>query len=176
MSRWSYSLTPQEEGLVARVGFERQLPMLGQPERNRNYSEGDIWEMWQHSIAAGAELAAARMLGHEDYLPDVNTFKTKLDIPNFEVRYSFTKKSDGPKYTLRFNPRVDDPEQIYILLVGGPEEKVRRNSADGYKTPPYRAIGWMKGGDCLDIRYLAVGRNYYQVAPIDLQDMDELPL
>lgn len=176
MGKWSYSLTPKEEAIAARVGYERQLPMMGQPERNRNYSEGDIWEMWQHSIAAGSELAAARMFGLEDYEPEANTFKTKLDIPGYEIRYSFTRKSDGPRWTLRFNPKVDDPDQIYVLIVGGPEEKTRRNASEGYKAPPYRAVGWMEGHECHDIRYITKGaKPYYQVTVADLHDMDDIP-
>lgn len=177
MSRWSYSLSPQEEAIAARVGYERQLPMMGQPERNRNYSEGDIWEMWQHAIAAGSELAAARMFGLDDFEPHVNTFKNRLDIPGFEIRYCFTKKDpDGPRWTLRFNPKVDDPNQIYILVVGGPEKRVRRNPSDGYFTPPYRAIGWMKGEDCHDIRFLDNRTGQYQVTVQDLQLMEDLPI
>lgn len=178
MSKWSYELTPKEEAICARVGWERQLPMLGQPERNRNYSEGDIWETWQHMIAAASELAAARMMGLEDYEPEANTFKNKLDIPGYEVRYSFSKKeTSGPKWSLRFNASVDDPDQIYILIVGGPEEKTRRSPGNGYKAPAFRAIGWMYGRDCNSIKYLQpYGKTNYAVPPSDLREMSELPV
>lgn len=175
---WSYALTPKEEALATTIGYERQKPMLAQPERNRNYSEGDLWEAWQHGVCAGSELAAARMLGMTDYEPEANTFKTKLDIPGYEIRYSFTKDQPGkPKWTLRFNASVDDPDEIYILIVGGLELKTRRTAADGYKGPAYRAIGWMYGKDCHRIEYLQpYGKTNYAVPPTDLRDMAELPV
>lgn len=174
---WTYQLTAQEEALAARVGWERQLPMLGQPERNRNYSEGDIWETWQHMICAASEIAAARMLGMDDFEPHANTFKNKLDIPGYEVRYSFTKEGDGPRYTLRFKEGVDDPDQIYILIVGGPEKKTRRDSSDGYKAPAFRAIGWAYGHECVDPKWVApYGKGNYAVSITGLHDMAELPV
>lgn len=174
---WVYELTAQEEALAARVGWERQLPMLGQPERNRNYSEGDIWETWQHMICAASEIAAARMLGMDDFEPHANTFKNKLDIPGYEVRYSFTKEGPGPKYTLRFKEGVDDPNEIYILTVGGPEIKTRRDPANGYKAPAFRAIGWAYGYECIDDRWLApYGKGNYSVPIAGLHEMSELPV
>jgi len=178
LSTWVYELTPQEEALAARVGWERQLPMLGQPERNRNYSEGDIWESWQHMIAAASEIAAARMLGMSDYEPEANTFKSKLDIPGYEIRYSFTKNIPGyPKYALRFKDGVDDENQIYILIVGGPEVKTRRGPENGYKAPAFRAVGWAYGKDCTKIQYLApYGKGNYSVPITGLQEMSTLPI
>lgn len=174
--KWVYQLTAKEEAVAARVGWERQLPMLGQPERNRNYSEGDIWETWQHMICAASEIAAARMMGMEDYEPEANTFKDKLDIPGYEVRYSFTKTNpNGPKYALRFNAKVDSPDEIYILIVGGPEQKTRRDPADGYKAPAFRAIGWMRGADCVADKYLVKGMSY-MVPAGDLNEMEDLPV
>ena len=173
---WVYKLTPKEEAIAARVGYERQLPMFAQPERNRNYSEGDIWETWQHMICAASEIAAARMMGMDDYEPEANTFKNKLDIPGYEVRYSFTKTNPmGPKYALRFNSKVDSLDEIYILIVGGPETKTRRDPADGYKSPAFRAIGWMRGEDCVKDEYLVKG-NSYMVPAASLQDMADLPV
>jgi hypothetical protein len=173
-----YRLTPQEEALAARVGYERQLPMLGQPERNRNYSEGDIWETWQHMICAASELAAARMMGLEDFEPHVNTFKNKLDIPGYEIRYSFTKNIPGyPKWSLRYKDGVDDPNEIYILMVGGPEDKVRRSATDGYKAPAFRAVGWLRGAECKDIRFMMpYGQGNYSVPIAELRDMATLPV
>jgi hypothetical protein len=177
MTRWVYSLTPAEEAIAARVGWERQLPMLGQPERNRNYSEGDIWESWQHMIAAASELAAARMFGLSEFVPHVNTFKSKLDIPGYEIRYSFTKtRSDLPKYALRYKEGVDDPNQVYILMVGGPEMKTRRSASDGYKTPSFRAIGWAYGRDCVKPEFVApYGKDNFMVPFDGLQDMSSIP-
>lgn len=173
---WVYKLTPKEEALAARVGFERQLPMFGQPERNRNYSEGDIWETWQHMICAASEIAAARIMGMDDYEPEANTFKNKLDIPGYEVRYSFTKTNpNGPKYALRFNSKVDSLDEIYILIVGGPEQKTRRDPSDGYKTPAFRAIGWMRGSDCVSEEW-STGPNSYMVPAGRLHEMSELPV
>lgn len=173
---WTYQLTPKEEALAARVGYERQLPMFAQPERNRNYSEGDIWETWQHMICAASEIAAARMMGMDFYEPEANTFKNKLDIPGYEVRYSFTKKDpDGPRYGLRFNSRVDSDNEIYILIVGGPEQKTRRDPADGYKAPAFRAIGWMRGSECVKPEYLVKGTSY-MVPAGSLHEMADLPV
>ena len=174
-----YRLTVQEEALAARVGWERQLPMLGQPERNRNYSEGDIWEAWQHMICAASEIAAARMLGMEDFEPHANTFKSKLDIPGYEVRYSFTKKgrSEGEKWSLRFNPKVDDADQVYILIAGGPETKNRRDETTNYEGPAFFSLGWMRGGDCVTDEFLApYGRGNYSVPSDRLNPMSTLPV
>jgi hypothetical protein len=128
-------------------------------------------------IAAASELAAARMFGLTDFVPHVNTFKNKLDIPGYEIRYSFTKTHPNlPKYALRYKEGVDDPEQIYILIVGGPEQKTRRSSIDGYATPPFRAVGWAYGKDCAQEQYKApYGVGNYMV-PIDgLHEMRTLP-
>jgi hypothetical protein len=178
MHKWNYSLTAQEEALAARVGWERQLPMLGQPERNRNYSEGDIWEAWQHMICAASEIAAARMMGMDDFEPHANTFKNVLDIPGYEIRYSFTKEfADGPKYSLRFKEGVDDPAQVYILIVGGPEQKTRRDASNGYATPPFRAIGWMFGHEMVEEQFRApYGKGNFSVSAGNLHEMDTLPV
>jgi hypothetical protein len=134
----SYSLTPQEEGLVARIGYERQLPYLGRPEMNRNYSEGDIWEMWQHAIAAGSELAFARMCGLDDFEPHVNKWKTQEDVPGYEVRYSF--KATGIRLS-----EWDAEDATYVLIVGGPQHKTRRVKENNWLSPPYQALGWASG-------------------------------
>ena len=171
-----YQLTVEEEATAARVGWERQLPMLGQPERNRNYSEGDIWEAWQHMICAASEIAAARMLGIEDFEPHANTFKNKLDIPGYEVRYSFTKKAPYPKWSLRFSPAIDDKEQIYILIAGGPENKNRRDSTTKYRGPAFFSLGWMYGKDCMYEEFVAAyNRSHYSVPYTALHPMETLP-
>lgn len=174
-----YRLTVQEEALAARVGWERQLPMLGQPERNRNYSEGDIWEAWQHMLCAASEIAAARMLGIEDFEPHANTFKSKLDIPGYEVRYSFTKngRSEGEKWALRFNPKADDPNQVYILIAGGPERKTRRDQSTKYEGPAFFSLGWMWGHECMSDEFIApYGTGNYSVPSDKLHPMSSLPV
>jgi hypothetical protein len=173
---WSYALTPQEEALAITVGFERQKPMLAQPERNRNYSEGDIWETWQHAISAGSEIAAARIIGLDNFVPHFNTFKTKLDIPGFEVRYCFTRKVPGyPSHVLRISERVDDLNAKYILITGGPEAKTRRTEANGWRGPAYNAVGWLKGSDAIKPQYVApYGKQNYIVPVSELNNMEDL--
>lgn len=177
-NNWTYSLSYYEESVAAKIGFERQAPLMNMPDWNRNYAEGDIWETWQHMIAAASEIAAARMLGDAEFVPHVNTFHTVEDIPGkYEIRYSFTHKGDGPKYSLRYRSDLDDPNLIYILMVGGPEEKTRRTAENNYAAPPFRAIGWAYGHECHQQKYRApFGKNYYRVPPSDLHEMSELPV
>ena len=140
---WSYSLTPQEEATVVEVGYQRQKPYFGDPTRNINYSEGDLWELWQHAVAAGSELAFARMIGRTDFVPHFNKWKTELDIPGLgEVRYSF---ADKPQ--LRYTNR-DDDNLIYILMADGMRHKTRRNKDTDWIGEPYRAMGWLYGHQC----------------------------
>jgi hypothetical protein len=168
---WAYSLSVPEEALAARLGFARQEPMLAQPFRNRNYSEGDIWESWQHMIAVGSEIALARMIGLSNFVPDVNTFRSREDIPGHEVRYSFQSQS-GPK--LRFTVGLDNPEKKYVLMMGGPEIKTRRTPINGWRGNPYQAVGWMYGRDCINPDYYYKGKTYY-VPQLNLSAMDDLP-
>ena len=136
-----YALTNQEEAQAVIIGFERQKPYFGNPTRNINYSEGDLWEMWQHSVAAGAELAFARMLGKKDFVPSVNKWKTELDIPGLgEVRYSMTNK--GLRYTVR-----DNDQLVYVLLTEGLKHRIRRTAPE-WNGPEYLAVGWKRGADC----------------------------
>jgi hypothetical protein len=139
----TYALTPKEEAICARVGYERQLPMLGQPERNRNYSEGDIWEVWQHSVCAGAELAFARMIGLKDFEPHVNKFKSMEDVPGYEVRYSFGN------YKLRLSD-WDDKDAVYVLLVNGLRTRTRRSADNGWLGVPYKAVCWATGHEIVE--------------------------
>lgn len=169
---WTYSLSPSEEGLCARIGYERQSVFFGRPEANRNYSEGDIWEMWQHAIAAGAELAAARMFGLTDFVPSVNTYKTELDIPGYEIRYCFTS-AGMTTHSLRFRADVDNPESKYILLIGGPEAKVKRTKLTGYAAPPYMAVGWIYGKFAHQPAFHTSG-NMYRVPMQELNPMSQI--
>lgn len=169
--QWTYRLTVEQEAIAARVGFERQLPYLAKPERNRNYSEGDIWEIWQHAVAAGSEIAAAHMLGLSDYVPHVNTYKSRQDIPGYEVRYAFSSQRG---HSLRYSSKVDIKEEIYILLTGGPEARTRRTAEDNWQGPAYTAVGWLYGYECEQPQYLYQGHSYY-VPWRELNPMESLP-
>ena len=168
---WSYALTVEEEATAARIGWERQLPMLGQPQRNRNYSEGDVYEAWQHMVAAGSEIAAARLLGKADFTPHVNTYHSRQDIPGYEVRYAFSSQYG---HRLRYNSRADNKEEIYILLAHGLEVKTRRSEDNGWRGTPYTALGWMYGYEIEQEQYLYKGSNYY-VPVRELYPMEVLP-
>jgi hypothetical protein len=165
-----------EEGECARIGYERQKPYLGNPTHNVNYAEGDVWEMWQHSVAAGSELAFARMMGLTDFTPHVNKWKTEEDVPPFEIRYFFTiGKKEGVEPTLRFTER-DNPDNAYVLLVGGLEKKAQRMPSKEYASPPYIAIGWIWGRDCMKPEYETSSTNYrrWNVPASGLRSMTEI--
>lgn len=171
MNKWLYALTVEEEAIAAKVGWLRQEPMLGQPQRNRNYSEGDIWEAWQHMVTVGSEIAAARMLGHWDFVPHVNVFKSRQDIPGYEVRYSLSKANG---HALRYRADVDKQEEIYILTAHGLEIKTRRSADTDWKGQPYEALGWLYGWECERPDYLVSGKSY-SVPWRELNPMDNLP-
>jgi len=170
-----YALTIEEEAICAQVGWDRQLPYLGQPEKNMNYSEGDVWESMQHMIAAGSELAFARMMGITDFVPHVNKWKTEVDVPGFgEVRYAFPPKF--PEYTneirgLRFTTN-DDPDLKYVLLAGGLAKKTRRQAPD-WKGAPYVSVGWMYGHECMKETWRFNQKTFY-VPRASLHAMEDL--
>jgi hypothetical protein len=152
---WEYSLTPQEEATCVEVGYQRQKPYFGDPTRNINYSEGDLWEMWQHIVCAGSELAFARMMGNKDFIPHYNKWKSELDLPEWgEVRYSFGNLG------LRFTNR-DNPELKYVLLVGGLANKPTKQKPTEYKSSPYIALGWMYGVNCMEDEYKFNDKSWY---------------
>lgn len=159
---WEYSLTAQEEAVCTVVGFERQKPYLGDPSKNVNYSEGDLWELWQHAVCAGSELAFARMLGNQEFTPHFNKWKTELDIPGVgEVRYSF---NENPY--LRYTTR-DNPDLKYVLMVGGMAIKNRTNKNQERRSHPYKAIGWAYGRDCMNSWWLPPYSDTYWQVPLD---------
>jgi hypothetical protein len=167
-TNWVYRLTQEEEGICAEVGYQRQKPFLGDQSRNKNYAEGDIWEMWQHAVCAASELAFARMMGNFEFVPHVNKFKSELDFPEWgEVRHS-------NKQGLRFT-KYDDPELKYVLMGGGiTMARERRDPQDGYKTPPYVALGWMYGKDCMEDEWLSPYKNTTWYVPKNkLRKMDD---
>jgi len=43
---WEYALTAEEEAICVEVGYQRQKPYFGDPSKNINYAEGDLWELW----------------------------------------------------------------------------------------------------------------------------------
>ena len=165
----SYALTPQEEATAVEVGYQRQKPYLGDPTRNVNYSEGDLWELWQHAVAAGSELAFARMIGMNDFTPHFNKWKTELDIPGLgEVRYTF---SEQPK--LRFTNK-DNETLIYILMADGMRHKTRRVAPD-WLGVPYKALGWIYGAECKKEEFRYNEKSWY-VPVSHLQSMHLLSL
>lgn len=146
---WEYSLTAAEEALAVQVGYKRQQRFFGRPEMNINYSEGDLWETWQHAVCAGSELAFARMLGWDTFIPHYDEFKMLQDLPKFgEIRYTFNY-SRGMRFSTR-----DDVTQRYVLVVEGLAKRTRRIPPD-YISHPYKAIGWLWGYECMedDFRY-----------------------
>jgi hypothetical protein len=166
---WSYSLTPTEEATVVEVGYQRQKVYFGDPTKNINYSEGDLWELWQHAVCAGSELAFARMVGKNDFVPHYNKWKSELDIPGFgEIRYSFP-----PVKGMRYSTR-DSDELIYVLMSDGLCHKTRRVAPD-WVGPQYNAIGWMLGAMCKKDEWRYNDKTWY--VPIEnLYPMESLEL
>jgi hypothetical protein len=167
VSTFNYSLTPHEEAIVTEVGYQRQKPYFGDPSRNINYAEGDLWELWQHTVCAGAELAFARMLGLTDFVPHYNKWKSELDIPGLgEVRYSFP-----PVRGMRFTNR-DNDKSWYVLISDGLCHKTKRY-APNWIGPEYKALGWMIGADCKRDEWRYNERTWY--VPVDkLNPMETL--
>ena len=167
---WEYSLTTQEEAICVEVGYQRQKPYFGDPTKNINYSEGDLWELWQHVVAAGSEMAFARMMGDKDFVPHYNKWKSELDLPGFgEVRYTFNDDR-GMRFTSR-----DSLNKKYVLLTKGLSEKVRRDASNNYASPPYVAVGWMLGRECVNDAWLSPYKNRTWYVPREaLHSMDEL--
>jgi hypothetical protein len=177
---WTYSLTVEEVALVCQVGYERQAEMFGQPERNVNYYEGDHWEMLQHTICAGSELAFARMIGIKEFTPHVNKFKTELDVDGFEVRYTFPQGCNAPccasessRGRLRMTRR-DDDDQIYVLIGGGLAIRTKMETPP-YTMPPYVALGWAYGHECKKPEFIYNATTWY-VPRAELHPMDTLDL
>jgi hypothetical protein len=153
---WLYSLTPQEEAICVEVGYQRQKPYFGNPTKNINYAEGDLWELWQHAVCAGSELAFARMMGNQNFVPHFNKFKSELDIPGWgEVRYSFRNVP-----SLRFTNR-DEPQLKYVLVIGGLAVKPQKQKPENYKTKPYVAVGWAYGAECMQDEYQYNEKSWY---------------
>ena len=166
---YSYALTPHEEAYALEVGYQRQKPYFGNPTKNVNYSEGDVWEMWQHAVCAGAELAFARMTGDSTFYPHYNKWKSELDIPGFgEIRYSFNS-NNGMRYTVR-----DSDKLIYVLVTNGLCHKTRRVAPD-WKGPEYTAVGWMYGAECKQDAWKYNQTTWY-VPQTNLRTMDTLAL
>ena len=164
---WQYSLTAAEEAIAVQVGYYRQAEFFGKPEMNINYSEGDLWETWQHGVCAGSELAFARMLGWSEFIPHWNEFKKVQDLPKFgEVRYSFY-----PGKGMRFSTR-DKKDEKYVLLSEGLTIRTRRVAPD-YISHPYKALGWAWGHECIKDEYKFNDKTWY-IPLNNLRSMESL--
>jgi len=169
MVRNKYALTVEEEAICVEVGYQRQKPYFGDPTKNINYSEGDLWETWQHVVCAGSELAFARLVGKNDFTPHYNKWKSELDIPGFgEIRYSFP-----PVRGMRYSTR-DDDNLVYVLMSDGLCHKTRRVAPD-WKGPEYTAIGWKRGSECKRDEWKYNDRTWY-VPVANLNPMESLVL
>lgn len=139
---FQHQLSLDDEALACRTGYARQLPMMGQPRRNRNFSEGDCWEIHQHIIVAGSEIAFARMCGLDCFEPTVNTFKTEPDVGTnecgVEIRYSYK----GDTLRISANQKYDRHNMVYALMTGGLHLRRRRSAAEGWLGPAYICLGW----------------------------------
>lgn len=176
MEKWHYGLTPREEALACNIGYLRQQPYLGSPEANRRYSEGDMWEIWQHTITVMSEIAFARMLGMEEFSPSVNTHKGEPDVGPWEVRYRFTQ-GGLVEPSLRFSGNVDKLTAPYVLLTGGPEKKVIRSAANEYRTPDFVAHGWCYPNEVLKPEFITGdenGKPTYSIPVSALRPMSEI--
>jgi len=172
-----YTTSVQNEAVALCVGFLRQAAYLGRPEMNRNYSEGDIWETWQHAITALSEIAWAGLYQRdENFIPSYNTHKSEPDVGVWEVRYAFPK--DGQIPGMRFSEGVDNPESPYVLLSGGPVDKMRRSNKDGFTPPPFEVHGWMWGHECMrpefETKYSTPNRRKFLVPTSNLRSIEEV--
>jgi len=175
-SQWSVGLTPEEESLAMSIGFARQFPYFGKPEANRRYDEGAIYETHQHAVCAGAEIAWAKMLGMEGFIPTHNVYKNEPDVGVWEVRYKFTGGGSQKPY-LRFSGSVDSYKSPYVLLTGGAEIKFKRSNQNGYISPPYTAHGWCNPKDVMIEAYefgIEDGKPTYMVPVSALRPMSEI--
>jgi hypothetical protein len=155
MPNYEYALSYYEEATCAHMGYMRQRRFFGKPDKNINYCEGDIQEMWQHAICAGAELAFARMIGLLNFVPSVDTFKTQFDIQGIaEVRYTFNEHLG-----MRFTDK-DFKQVRYVLMADGLRHKSKRVSPL-YLGTPYRAIGWLWGTEVFALAHEKYPNSYY---------------
>jgi hypothetical protein len=178
MSRWIYEPTISNEADAAAVGWLRQSAYLATPEANRRYSEGDIWEIWQHSIAALSEIAFAAMMGTPNFIPSYNTHKGEPDFQQWEVRYGFSQDNGLPPTHMRLSGSVDKLTAPYVLLTGGAEKKFKRSAMNDYKSLPLKAEGWIWGHEGATPENF-VGENdkgepMYRVPITSLRSMTEL--
>ena len=149
-------MTAEEEAICVEVGYQRQKPYFGDPTKNINYAEGDLWELWQHAVCAGTELAFARMMGNNEFVPHFNKWKTEQDIPGVgEIRYAFSDRTG-----LRFTTR-DNPDLKYVLMVDGLAIKNKVEKGREYKSYPYKAIGWMYGHECMQDKWAYNNKSWY---------------
>lgn len=140
---WEHRLTLDEEAIAYEIGIKRQ-GKLKEPWTNRNYSMGDVDEGHRHMIAAGSEIAFAKMLGIEDFVPHYDVWTSQPDVSIFEVRYSFP--SDEYEPSLRLHNR-DKDSSPYVLLTEGLAIRKKRIPSEDYVSHPYFAVGWAFPGE-----------------------------
>jgi hypothetical protein len=173
---WSYRLTLADETTCVEIGFERAKPYFGNPQANRNYSEGDTWELHQHIVAVGSELAFARMIGLNDFVPHFNKWRTEQDVPGTEIKYCWTNTNPNyPDWSLRHH-ELDNPEHVYVLMSQGLEKKAQRMPSQEWRSPAYVALGWMYGHEARVSQYEQSASRYrtWRVPFQELRPMSQL--
>lgn len=146
--------------LVIHVGGHRQTESL---KRNLNHwptTAQSIKALYNHIESAGAEKAVAKLL-NIDWPASINCFNQGVaDVGrNTEVRYR-TKD----EYDLLVRPR-DPDERIYVLVRGA--------------LPDYEIIGWMRGQEAKQDRFLSnPGGNgeCFLIPETELHAMSDFPM
>jgi hypothetical protein len=180
MTRWTHEPTIADEARASAVGYLRNERYMLAPEANRSYSEGAIWEEWQHKIGALAEISFAAMMGIENFLPSYNTHKGEPDVGDWEVRYGFSQDNGLPPTHMRFVGSVDTLTSPYVLILGGSEKRFKRSAANDYKAPAMTAVGWTWGNEVAIDKYFSgnnsKGKPVYMIPISDLRSMSEIAL
>ncbi len=129
-------LTKEECRKAAHAAIERRLTNLFKELKNlhsHGYACGNAWA--SDIEACGAEIAFSKFIG-EKWIGDVNTFHAPDVEGGWQVRY--TDRLDG-KLIIR---PIDSPkyEENFVLVTG--------------LMPSYNIIGYIKGQDAVQEKYL----------------------